>query len=117
MPFRDAKTLKIELSDYGDSLHRAEGCFEVRHKDGKTEKYPHFQKEIGEAVITAGSYVSADALIDLALWNVDTYFVTRRNRVVAVLKNLEDDSHVARARNQFFGQRILANPPWVFWET
>ena len=52
------------------------------------------EKEIGEAVLKSGSYVSVDALIDLALWNIDTYIVTRRNRVVALLKNIEDDSHV-----------------------
>lgn len=94
MPFRNAKSLTIQLSDYGDSLHRAEGCFEVRNRNGKTERYPHFEKEIGQATLVSGSYVSVDALIDLALWNVDTYIMTRHNRVVAVLKNLEDDSHV-----------------------
>ena len=75
-------------------LGRAEGCFEVRDKTGKTERYPHFKKEIGEAVLKSGSYVSVDALVDLALWNIDTYIMTRRNRVVALLKNVEDDSHV-----------------------
>jgi CRISPR-associated protein Cas1 len=94
MPFRNAKTLQIELDSYGDGLHRAEGCFEVTHKDGTRERYPHFEKEIGEAVLKSGSYVSVDALIDLALWNVDTFITTRHNRVVAVLRNLEDDSHV-----------------------
>ena len=94
MPFRNAKTLTIQLSDYGSYIGRAEGCFEVRNKNGETERYPHFEKEIGEAVLKSGSYVSVDALIDLALWNVDTYIMTRHNRVVAVLKNLEDDSHV-----------------------
>jgi CRISPR-associated protein Cas1 len=89
-----SKVLKVELSNYGSYLGRAEGCFEVRDKSGKVERYPHFQKEIGEAVLKSGSYVSVDALIDLALWNIDTYIVTKRNRVVAVLKNLEDDSHV-----------------------
>ena len=89
-----SKTLKVELSNYGSYLGRAEGCFEVRDKNGKVERYPHFQKEIGEARLKSGSYVSVDALIDLALWNIDTYIVTKRNRVVAVLKNLEDDSHV-----------------------
>ena len=89
-----SKTLKVELSDYGSYLGRAEGCFEVRDKTGKVERYPHFEKEIGEAVLKSGSYVSVDALIDLALWNIDTYIMTKRNRVVAVLKNLEDDSHV-----------------------
>jgi hypothetical protein len=67
MPFRNAKTLKIELADCGSYLGRAEGCFEVREKTGKVERYPHFEKEIGEAVLKSGSYVSVDALIDLAL--------------------------------------------------
>jgi CRISP-associated protein Cas1 len=89
-----SKVLKVELSNYGSYLGRAEGCFEVREKTGKTERYPHFKKEIGEAVLKSGSYVSVDALVDLALWNIDTYIVTRRNRVVALLKNVEDDSHV-----------------------
>jgi CRISPR-associated protein Cas1 len=94
MPFRNSKTLKIELSDYGSYLGRNRGCFEVRNKDGRIEQYPHFEKQIGECVLKSGSYVSTDALIDLALWNIDTYIMTKRNRVVAVLKNLEDDSHV-----------------------
>jgi len=94
MPFRDSRTLTIQLKDYGDYLGRGEGCFQVKHKNGEIERYPHFQKEVGEAVLTAGSCVSTDALIDLALWNIDTYFVSRHNRVVAVLRNLEDDSHV-----------------------
>ncbi len=89
-----SKTLKISLSDYGSYLGRAEGCFEVRDKTGKIKRFPHFQKEIGECVLKSGNYVSVDSLIDLALWNIDTYIMTRRNRVVAFLKNIEDDSHV-----------------------
>ncbi len=96
-----SKTLKVELSNYGSYLGRAEGCFEVREKTGKTERYPHFKKEIGEAVLKSGSYVSVDALVDLALWNIDTYIVTRRNRVVALLKNVEDDSHVETRLSQY----------------
>ena len=91
---KPSKILKVELSNYGSYLGRAEGCFEVRDKNGKVDRYPHFENEIGEAVLRSGSYVSVDALIDLALWNVDTYIMTKKNRVVAVLKNLEDDSHV-----------------------
>jgi len=89
-----SKISKISLSDFGSYLGRAEGCFEVRDKTGNTQLYPHFKKEIGEAVLKSGSYVSVDALVDLALWNIDTYIMTRRNRVVALLKNVEDDSHV-----------------------
>jgi CRISP-associated protein Cas1 len=89
-----SKILKVELSDYGSYLGRAQGCFEIREKSGVVERYPHFENEIGEAVLKSGSYVSVDALIDLALWNIDTYIMTRNNRVVALLRNLEDDNHV-----------------------
>ena len=101
MPFRNSKSLKIELSNYGSYLGRDSGCFELRNKNGKVEHYPHFEKEIGECVLKSGSYVSVDALIDLALWNIDTYIMTKRNRVVAFLKNLEDDSHVKTRVSQY----------------
>ena len=65
MPFRNSKTLKIELSNYGSYLGRNKGCFEVRTKDGKKQQYPHFEKQIGSCVMKSGSYVSVDALIDL----------------------------------------------------
>ena len=94
MPFHNSKTLKIDLSNYGSYLGRNEGCFEIRNKNGKVENIPHFSKLVGECKLVSGSYVSIDALIDLALWNIDTYIMTKRNRVVAVLRNLEDDSHV-----------------------
>lgn len=100
MPFRDSKTLKIEM-DYGNYLGRDEGCFELKRKNGDIEKYPHYEKKIGECTLKSGSYVSVDALIDLALWNIDTFVVTKRNRVVAILKNLEDDSHVETRINQY----------------
>jgi len=89
-----SKVLKLELSEYGSYLGRGEGCFEVRDRNRNIERYPHFQREIGECVLKSGNYVSVDALIDLALWNIDTYVMTHGNKVVAVLKNLEDDSHV-----------------------
>ena len=101
MPFRNCKSLKIELGDYGSYLGRDVGCFELKTKDGSVEHYPHFEKEIGECVLKSGSYVSVDALIDLALWNIDTYIMTKRNRVVAILKNLEDDSHVKTRVSQY----------------
>jgi CRISPR-associated protein Cas1 len=101
MPFRNSKSLKIELSECGSYLGRDSGCFELRNKNGKVKHYPHFEKEIGECVLKSGSYVSVDALIDLALWNIDTYIMTKHNRVVAFLKNLEDDSHVKTRVSQY----------------
>ena len=43
-----SKVLKVELSNYGSYLGRADGCFEIRDKTGKVERYPHFQKEIAK---------------------------------------------------------------------
>jgi CRISPR-associated protein Cas1 len=91
---RGSKVQKLILDSHGSYLGRAEGCFEVRDKTRNISRYPHFEKEIGECVLKSGNYVSVDALIDLALWNIDTYIMTRKNRTVAILKNLEDDSHV-----------------------
>jgi CRISP-associated protein Cas1 len=91
---KGSKVLKISVSEYGSYLGKAEGCFELRNKNKKTERYPYFRKEIGECILKSGGYVSVDSLIDLALWNIDTYIMTRKNRVVALLKNVEDDSHV-----------------------
>jgi len=99
MPFRNSKTLKIELSEYGSYLGRDEGCFELRDKNGNVKRYPHFEKQIGECILKSGSYVSTDALIDLALWNIDTFIM--RALVVAVLKNLEDYSHVKTRISQY----------------
>ena len=98
---RGSKVLKLELKNYGNYLGRGEGCFEVRDKKQRIERYPHFEKEIGECILKSGNYVSVDSLIDLALWNIDTYIMTKRNRVVAILKNLEDDSHVSTRIAQY----------------
>ena len=102
-----SKVLKIELSDYGSYLGRAEGCFELREKTGKKKRYPHFQKEIGECTLKSGSYVSVDALNDLMLWGIDTYFVTRHNRVIGMLRSVEDDSHVKSRLSQY--EAVLDN--------
>jgi CRISPR-associated protein Cas1 len=98
---KPVKTLKLELDEYGSYLGRAEGCFEVRLKDGKVLRYPHFEKQIGEAVLKSGSYVSVDALVDLCLWNISTLIATKTGRIVGMLKSLEDDSHVATRVAQY----------------
>ena len=106
-----SKVLKLELSDYGGYLGRGEGCFEVRRKDKTISRFPHFERKIGECVLRSGNYVSVDALIDLALWNIDTYIMTKGNRVVAVLRNLEDDSHVKTRISQY---KALENDKGIY---
>jgi ribosomal protein S18 acetylase RimI-like enzyme len=60
----------------------------------KLAQYPHSRNEIGEVILKDGNSVSVSALIDLALWNIDTCIMTRRNRVAGFLVNPESMSHV-----------------------
>ena len=88
------RTLKLKLEGYGSYLGRGEGCFKVKDKDGNTESYPLFQKEIGETILKEGGYVSISALKSLALCNIDTLITDYNNMPVAVLVNLDNQSHV-----------------------
>jgi CRISPR-associated protein Cas1 len=97
---KPVKVLRIELG-VGDYMGVSEGAFLIKRKSGEIQRYPYFEREIGECILKSGSYVSVDSLISLGLWNVDTYIMTKRNRVVAVLKSLEDDSHVATRVAQY----------------
>ena len=70
------------------------GCFVVKDKQGSTERYPLFENEIGEVILKSGNAVSTGALASLGFWDVDVVVLTRRGRPVAMLKRLDDDSHV-----------------------
>jgi CRISPR-associated protein Cas1 len=89
-----SRILKIEMKDYGNFLGRGRGCFYVSDKNRKKIEYRHFAQQIQECVLKDGNYVSVDALRDLALWNIDTYIMTRYDRIVGFLVNPEDNSHV-----------------------
>jgi CRISPR-associated protein Cas1 len=70
------------------------GCFIVRDKKGNKTRYPLFEKEIGEVQIRSGNLLSSGALTSLAFWQIDTLLLTGRGRPVAIIKSLEDESHV-----------------------
>src|SRR3990170_3580074 len=89
-----SRILKIEMSDYGNFLGRGRGCFYVSDKNRKKTEYQMFSQQISECVLKDGNSVSVDALRDLALWNIDTYIMTRYDRIVGFLMNPEDGSHV-----------------------
>lgn len=72
-----AKILKLSLDGYGCYLGRGEGCFEVRDKNKKVTRYPHFEKEIGEAVLKSGSYVSACMLLAKFLRGEKKFWIPR----------------------------------------
>jgi len=88
------KALRLVLDDYGSFLGMEKGCFVVKDRKGNSEKYPLFEKEIGEVILRSGNAVSTGALASLGFWDVDVMIMTQRGKPVAMLKSLDDDSHV-----------------------
>jgi CRISPR-associated protein Cas1 len=95
------RTQKIFLDDRGSFLGRGEGCLIVRDRNGKVEKYPLFENEIGEIHVRVGNSISSAALMTAAFWGIDTLILTQRGNPVAYLKSLDDDSHVATRVAQY----------------
>ena len=88
------KVQKIVLSSYGSYLGMEKGCLVVRNKSGKVSKYPMFESEVGEVILKSGNSVSTGALATMGFWGIDCLVLTRNGRPVAMLKSLDDDSHV-----------------------
>jgi CRISPR-associated protein Cas1 len=89
-----AKTQKLVLEGNGEYLGMEKGCFTVKTKNGNIARYPLFENEIGEVVMKSGNAVSTGALASLGFWGIDTLIMTQKGRPVAMLKSLDDDSHV-----------------------
>jgi len=89
-----AKVLKIVLDGNGSYLGMEKGCFVVKDREDNVERFPLFEKEVGEVVLKSGNAVSTGALASLGFWDIDVMVLTQRGRPVAMLKSLEDDSHV-----------------------
>jgi CRISPR-associated protein Cas1 len=91
---KGSKTLKIILDHYGSFLGMEKGCFIVKDKEGNINKYPLFENEIGEVILKSGNMVSVGALASLGFWNIDVLILTQKGNPVAMLRGLDDDSHV-----------------------
>jgi CRISPR-associated protein Cas1 len=91
---RETKIVKLVVDSFGSFLGMEKGCIILRDKKGKTTKYPLFEEEIGEVVLQSGNLVSTGVLSALGFWQIDVLVTTRNGYPIAVLKNLEDDSHV-----------------------
>jgi len=89
-----SKVLKLVLDNHGSYLGMEKGCFIVKDKHGNAERYPLFDKEIGEVILKSGNMVSTGALASLGFWDIDVLVLTQRGRPVAMLKSFDDDSHV-----------------------
>jgi CRISPR/Cas system-associated endonuclease Cas1 len=88
------KIQKLVLDDNGSYLGREKGCFIVRDKNDNVERYPLFEQEIGEVILKSGNAVSTGALASCGFWDIDVMVMTSRGRPVAMLRSLDDDSHV-----------------------
>jgi CRISPR-associated protein Cas1 len=95
------KTVKIALEGFGSYLGMEKGCFVVRDRNGTTERYPLFENEIAEVQIKSGNSVSSGALASLGFWGIDLLILTQRGNPVAVLRSLDDDSHVQTRISQY----------------
>ena len=89
-----ARSQKIVMDGYGSYLGMEKGCFVLKDKHGTEERYPLFENPIGEVVLRSGNMISTGALASLGFWDVDVMVMTQRGRPVAMMKSLEDDSHV-----------------------
>ena len=88
------KVTKLVVDSFGSFLGMEKGCIVLRDRKGKTTKYPLFETEIGEVVLQSGNLVSTGVLSALGFWQIDVLVTTRNGYPIAMLKNLEDDSHV-----------------------
>ena len=88
------KTQKIVLDNHGSYLGIEKGCFSIKSKNGTTIKYPLFENQIGEVILKSGNAVSTGALASLGFWGIDALIMTQKGKPVAMLKSLDDDSHV-----------------------
>jgi len=88
------KTVKIALEGFGSYLGMEKGCFTVKNREGQTAKYPLFENQIDEIRIKSGNTVSSGALACCGFWGIDCLFLTQKGRPVAMLRTLDDDSHV-----------------------
>jgi CRISPR-associated protein Cas1 len=95
------KTVKIALEGYGSYLGMEKGSFVVKNRDGGVKSYPLFENQIAEIQVKSGNLVSSGALACCGFWGIDFVILTQKGNPVAVLRSLEDDSHVKTRMCQY----------------
>jgi len=98
---RGSKVQKLILDGQGYYLGMEKGCFVVRGKEGNVERIPLFENEIGEIVVSSGNYISTGVLASCGFWSIPVFVKTRNGNPVAVLRSLDDDSHVKTRTAQY----------------
>jgi CRISPR-associated protein Cas1 len=96
-----AKNVKIVLDGYGSYLKMDKGCFVVRDKEGREERYPTLETNLDEITLSEGSVVTTGSLVYCGLWFVDVVVTTKFGEPIAMLKNFIDDSFVETRINQY----------------
>jgi CRISPR-associated protein Cas1 len=88
------KEVKLVIDSYGNYLGMEKGCMVLKDRHGTVTRYPLFEAEIGEVILKNGNMISTGLLSSLGFWEIDVLITTRNGQPIAMLKNLEDDSHV-----------------------
>jgi CRISPR/Cas system-associated endonuclease Cas1 len=96
-----ARVVKVVLDGNGSYLGMEKGCFVVKDKDENVQRYPLFENEIGEVILKSGNAISTSALASLGFWEIDCLILTQKGKPVAMLKGLQDDSHVETRVSQY----------------
>jgi CRISPR-associated protein Cas1 len=95
------KTIKIALEGFGSYLGMEKGCFTVKNREGQIDRYPLFENQIDEIRIKSGNTISSGALACCGFWGIDCLFLTQKGKPVAMLRTLDDDSHVNTRISQY----------------
>ena len=101
------KTLNILVDDYGSFVGKQQGALVIKNRTGKNTQYPLFENKIGEIQIKSGNTISSGALATCGFWGINVLILTQRGNPVAVMKSLDDDSHVKTRVCQY---KALENP-------
>lgn len=89
-----AKAQKIIINGNGLYLGLEKGSFIVKDKHSNIERYPLFENEIGEIIITSGNFISTSVLATCGFWEIPITILTKNLKPIAVLRSVDDDSHV-----------------------
>jgi CRISPR-associated protein Cas1 len=96
-----AKIQKIILNGNGSYLGMQKGCFILKDRKGNIRRYPMFEEEIGEIIITSGNFISSSVLASCGFWNIPIIVMTKTFKPIAVLRSLDDDEHIKTRLAQY----------------
>ena len=96
-----AKIQKIVLHGHGSYLGMEKGCFIVKDKDGNVQRFPMFEGEIGEIIVSSGNFISTSVLASCGFWSIPIVVMTKNLKPIAVLRSLDDDEHIKTRLAQY----------------